>query len=454
VGLFTLAMTQRVSPEPSPIDDREDIVHISIVGHQLGTKVARFLLLALGTLAASCVSEQDVMRGVSEAAYLTVVSNEDMDRGEGIFGIRCMVFHSDGTLSSLLTYPPGIVPSQMRWNISLLSNMITVSYQQDRWKYRSTDNGLVLEECNGVAVNHVTYDYVGSFDDAIVSTELLLQDAYPGGVASTTEHAIDAQVLYNTILLAGFNPLVGVMDAQYIVSYRGRWISDESSSPANWLRLVAAFAAIGLVSESTSWYSDDAFVIFEDGTWVLSTYFCRQLASDYQFPLAVAFYPNYSEMLRVAYQDPSIDIPRKVAGVELCMDYAAQNVHSIPSRSVLIRSLEIADGNDIDITTDEATELGYYGLWMQYQHPDYWNFELCEEIISPQYVSSEQAWDILTSPAPSGSEFEYFYSLIAPTGAEIVLADYPSTVDVLLNGVILYIQDHVAYDNIGYSTSQ
>ena len=99
-----------------------------------------------------------------------------------------------------------------------------------------------------------------------------------GDVVSGTLHRSDANLVDDLMEDNGiYDGRVKIISLNgyvtYAVEFPGQYFSWDSESDIN--RMAAVFAAVGVVSELTSWHSDFATCLFEDETLVMFTEDCR-----------------------------------------------------------------------------------------------------------------------------------------------------------------------------------
>ena len=406
------------------------------------------IIVFLLPISTSCISESDVMRSTNEAVYQSVMYGEEPNMEDEVIGIRSMAFYEGGSLVSYIDYPPLDISSEMTWKIGFASDMVTVSDETGfSWKYRFTEEGLLLKEADGEEVEPTLYEYVGDRDDALNCVDSILADNFTGGVESTTLHLVDAEAVYKIIDLAGYDS--GVLIDEYegevffTISFRGVWFLNGNNYDEVIQRVIASLTAIGLVSKYTSWSSSSNIIFFEDCIWALSTAECRELVTTYEFPLAIALYPDYDEMLELAYHDNDFVEPGGLRTL-----YDRLGTRDVVSREQFITLIEYYnEDRGLQLNDVESVELACYLLWVWYyklgQDHRYWAPDQCQSIINAEYFTADQAEDILLR-----DDGIYFNEFSRGLGS---FANYTMTIDVVLRGVAQYIDDHVAFEGRGLS---
>ncbi len=161
---------------------------------------------------------------------------------------------------------------------------------------------------------------------------------------------------------------------------------------------------------------------------------CRTIVSRYEFPLAIAFYPNYSTMLSVTQSSPSSS--SNLTLLEAIMRDNIQNNYGKDfALSLLDNAYEISNFQGT-LNNDEIIELGYYSLWATYKAGQYWDFNHWSDICGFDNLSSSVARSIVMVPGANSGTFVLNVFLEG-----LDLAEYPNTMDVVLGGLNQYIAD-------------
>jgi len=378
----------------------------------------------------SCTSESKFLHDASSAAYQEVYFDAD---GE-LFMIATKVFHQDGTVQSSVEYPP-IVPgaTELEWELDSRNSVVTITSSSgavSEYEYAAGELIQVSNDGEDVEIPS-QLAFVGSPSSAQERADSIVSASFPGGVASSTAHHDDVSVFYDVILRTGFSPYVYIYPEggreHFVASYDGCFLGSEAQWIENSDRILAAFVAAGLVSAETSWSSSDVIVLFEDYGVTMSTYDARYMVDRYDFPLLLKFYPKYYGMMWSAGADNYYERGLVQNEIERQLE-RADEYRSHSSIEPQEWAMRICSNDGINLTVDEATELGYYLFYRDYcwRTDQYCYYDACQAASGMSTISLS---DVVS------------YQDGTPYLAMDVLwlAGYPATVDVVCQGLWDYI---------------
>lgn len=397
------------------------------------------ILILLGCLVSSCTSETEILHGTSSAAYQEVHHDADGD----LFMIATKVFHDDGTVQSYVDYPPIEGGSQMEWELDSRSSVVTVTNTSGIVsEYEYADGELLQVSHDGEEVEIPSQlVFVGSSTSAQERADSVVSASFPGGVASSTERADDISVFYDVITRSGYSPYVYIYPEggreHFVAYYGGRFLGYETQVLGNRDRLLITFVAAGLVSAQTSWSSGNVIVLFEDYGAIMSTSSARTMVSRFDYPLLLKLYPSYYDMLRSAGSDNYQG--RGYVNNEIERELDENKNSSATGRQNWAIDLCSSDGYPADerlyLTTDEATELGYYLFYLDY----------CSRTNQPCYYDACKAATGMS--ILNVYEVAAYRNLTPVSACEVAsctlwLAGYPATVDVICQELWDYIDEN------------
>jgi len=403
-------------------------------------KLAVLILVLLGCMISSCTSESDLLHNANSAAYQEVYYDAE---GE-LFLIATMVFNQDGTVQSYVNYPP-ILPEggeQLCWELNSRSSVVMVTNTSGNVSgYEFSDGELLKVIVNGVDVETPSQlVFVGSLVSAQEKADSIVSESFPGGVASSTAHHDDVSVFYDVILRTGFSPYVYIYPEggreHFVASYDGCFLGSEAQWIENSDRILAAFVAAGLVSAETSWSSSDVIVLFEDYGVTMSTYDARYMVDRFDYPLLLKFYPKYYGMMWSAGADNYYErgVVQNVIERQLERADEYRSYSSIEPQEWAIGACS-SDGypydERIDLTVNEATELGYYMFYRDYCRitDQYCYYNVCKAATGMSILNLS---DVVS--------YQNRLPLVAMDC--LWLAGYPATVDVICQELWDYIDEN------------
>ena len=398
------------------------------------------IALEIVILLLSCTTESDVLKGNQEAAYLIVTYNDEISGTDGIHSIAATLFRDDGKAFLYFTYPPGLDVNEYTWKVNTISNSIELANEEYKWIYELKDEGLYLIESMGNQVEDSRLQrYIGSSDNAIAYTDSIVIATYPGGVNSIL-HRQDAQLYYDVMHCTGADPVVRIDEIDglkvFIARFGGRWLGDNSSIIYHTQLIRLAFSAAGLVTKRTTWESYAACVVFEDYMVSMETINCRSMIERYEYLIALAFYPHYTEMLNVL----GIDSDNALGTLNYELSIVFDDEHWRNGIAMRELPLGLAEAGFTRTLNDEQLiELGYYGLYAAFKAGQYWDFEICEELCGLTNLSASDARQILLLDNGNGnSGLNHFIQ-----SAE--LAQYPTTLQMVLSQMDRFIESNSEY---------
>jgi len=415
-------------------------------------KMILIVIIALIVFGSSCISEEDILHGSEEAAYVTIVYGEADDFAEEISFIICTVFKSNGIATGYALYPPNIDSSTMTWEMNKFKSILTVQYESGSIEeYRVLDTGLELISTEeNTLFSGELFTYVGSLEGAVDFAENTIEETYRGGVEENSLHYLDAQPLYDSMRILGYSPRVNIQNTNgqvgFLLGYRGCWFLNEEDLEDNIRRIIYSFAAIGHVSANTNWRSNSAYVMFEDYVFVLSTSDCRYIAEHFNYPLSIAGGQEFYQYLIALGLQSDDTILAEARKIQEFTDYFSDNVSSS-----LLYTVDGYWERTLGLSSELVMEAGYYQMSINYgqrQGNHYWQNSLREwESVSGSTLTAIEAFDVLTR------EYEHnvvplleisWYSWMSMSG-------YPQTSYKVLDGALEYILDNCSSDQIGYT---
>ncbi len=433
-------------------EDVQQLVQGVKMSKQDSLKMILIVIIALIVFGSSCISEEDILQGSDEAAYVTIVYGESDDFAEEISFIICTVFKADGIATGYALYPPNIDPSTMTWKLNKFKSILTVQYESGSIEeYRVLDTGLELVSTEeNTLFSGELFSYVGSLENAVDFAEDTIENTYRGGVEENSIHYSDAQPLYNGMRILGYSPRVNIQDTNgevgFLLGYRGCWFLNEEDLEDNIKRIVYSFAAIGHVSANTDWRSNSAYVLFEDYVFVLNTSDCRYISEHYNYPLSIAGGQDYSQYLIALGLRSDDTILAEAKTIQEFTDYYLENVSS----SQLYQRGDYWE-RALGLSSELVIEAGYYQMSINYgqrQGNHYWQNSLREwEDVSGSILTAIEAYDVLTR--------EYEHNIVSIIAIQwyswMPMSGYPQTSYKVLDGALEYILDNCRSDQRGYT---